>query len=136
FFKVVKVTVYNWIVQDITDELPLGHHGLVTHHLEMEEVATSDGLTPLHVLKGQAVVVEVQARVTQHSIPPGPFSGTLLLQGQSMSRTVNLSGTYLAVNENSPIGQKWKQMGGEQFFGQVLTNEAPTPDGRAIIQEF
>jgi hypothetical protein len=47
-----------------------------------------------------------------------------------------LNGIYLAVAENTPIGQKWKHMGAEAFFGEVKTNAHPAPDSIGTMQEF
>lgn len=40
------------------------------------------------------------------------------------------------VDENSPIGQKWKTAGGEGTFGKPLSNAQQTPDGGATYQQF
>jgi uncharacterized protein with LGFP repeats len=134
FFKVLGVEKYELLL----DQLPHGpgHTPGPIYFWTQEKVGESNGVVPLSVAKGQRVHVNVTAQVAQNALPPGPFSGTLALRGGSLSRTVPLQGIYLAVDEQSPIGQKWKQMGGEARLGDVLTNAHPAPDGRDTVQEF
>ncbi|MDE3196568.1 MAG: hypothetical protein KGN84_09505 [Acidobacteriota bacterium] len=99
--------------------------------------AAGGGVTPVAAKKGQRVYLNVACDVASGGALPGPLSGTVVLNGgASFSSTVVLSGTYVGVNPNSPIGKKWASMGGEAFFGAAKTNEQPAPDGRGTIQEF
>ena len=136
FFKVLEVAAYN-LVRETVDpsELPPGHHGPVFYWTE-EKVRSSDGVTPLAVTKGERIHLTVSAEVALHALRPGPFSGAVALRGATLSRTVAVQGTYLAVDEQSPIGRKWMQMGGEARLGEVRTNAHPAPDGQGTIQEF
>jgi Carboxypeptidase regulatory-like domain len=58
-------------------------------------VATSDGTQPLTVHQGQYARLWVTAEVPQGAaLPPGAFTGTAVLTGKSVTRTVALQGTY------------------------------------------
>src|SRR5262249_26333997 len=115
-------------------ELPPGTPSF--RYWDEDEIANSDGATPLAVRQGQRVYVVVAAEAPEHALPPGTFTGALALSGSAFSRIVALRRIYLAVDENSAIGRKWLQMGGEQRLGEVRSNAHPAPDGKGVIQEF
>ncbi|EOO24985.1 hypothetical protein IIU_06558 [Bacillus cereus VD133] len=133
YFKVTKIIVYELYLDWVENPYPPGGYILDWAY---NEVAVSDGTKPIEVKKDQYIVIHGGVLVPEHAIPPGPFTGTLVVQGSKQSWTVDLKCTYLAVNENSPIGQKWKDMGGEKRFGDAFSNERPAPDGKGIIQNF
>lgn len=104
---------------------------------ELEEAGRVSGSNPIAVTKGQWIEVTVQVMVPHNAIPPGPFTGELLVAGSKISRTLALHGTYLEVDPNTTIGHRWKALGGEAFFGEVKTNEhRAAPDVSGLIQTF
>src|SRR5580692_6940832 len=58
-------------------------------------VATSDGVKPLSVLKGQYARLWITANVPKGALPPGAFSGTAVVTGKNATYTVTLKGAYL-----------------------------------------
>ncbi len=155
-FRVKSIGVYNYVLKTVTSggvsanaEPPAGHDQGASPHQPVlvgsqiwvqELVGTSDGVTPITVKAGQLIDVTVELDVTGGALPvgvaPGPISATLTLNGGSFTKEAALAGTYLGVNPNSPVGQKWAKKGGEGYFGTVKTNEQPSPNGAGIIQEF
>ncbi|HEX3479660.1 MAG TPA: hypothetical protein VHT91_31770 [Kofleriaceae bacterium] len=134
-FKILVIDVGDWIrVEFDPNEFP--HHKAPPPEWRAPEVGRSDGVVPLPVKRGQLLSVEIVAQVPEHALPPGPFTGTLHVQGATFSRTVSLRGNYLAVDENTPIGQKWRQLGGEAAVGSVLSNAHFDPAVQAVIQDF
>lgn len=135
-FKVLNVTAYDLVLQAVDPtELPPSHHGAVFDWSEQNPVS-SDGVAPLPVKQGQRVYLNVVVYVPLHVVPPGNFTGTVVLQGGGLTKTVALQGTYLGVDETSAIGQKWLEMGGEPTFGNVLSNENAALDQKGTVQEF
>src|SRR5438128_1224246 len=106
FFKVARATVYDvdWEVID-SSELPRGHHGPVREAVE-DNPTDFPANAPVPVNRRQRLHVYVSADVPSHPIPPGAFSGSLVVKGQSFSRTLTLLGTFLDVALNTPIGQR------------------------------
>jgi hypothetical protein len=102
------------------------------------QVGQSDGTRPLPVSKGQALYVTVELRVPDAHATPGVATLTLTIAGDSWGSpsTVALNATILAVDESTPIGQKWDAMGGLSASGAVLTNAQVTPDGAVLFQNF
>lgn len=136
YLRVSDVIVNDLVLTSVDpSELPPGHVGPVGTW-EEDLSGEYDGSTPVPVTQGQRVHVRVALKVPEHAIPPGPVTGTLTLQGSVYAKTVALQGTYLAVADNTPIAQKWNALGGELFFGAVVTNAHPAPFGSGSIQEF
>ena len=141
YFKVAQLQCYNvtWVMNDPNDgELPAGHPPVrPTWSPVLTLVGSSDGVSPLSVQGGQWVGVEVSVDVPQGaSLPPGPFTGTVVIEGGSFQRSVDLQCSYLAVDPNSPIGLKWQALGGESKLGAVQTLPVTAPDGKGTIQTF
>ena len=134
-FKVEGIVVYDLVLKAVDPStLPAGSPP--QKEWDLENPTSSDGLKPLHAKKGQRVMLAVTASVPDGAIPPGSFTGTVVLQGGSFSQTVSLQGTYLGVDHSSLIGEKWASLGGEAFLGPVLTNAHLAADGRGTVQEF
>ena len=149
YFKITQLQCCNVTWQAQASGLPVGSGELPvgdkpTHNpVTIEQVpvltpaGTSNGVTPLPVQKDQWIGLTVVVDVPQSaSLPPGPFTGTAVIQGTGFSQTVKLSCIYLAVDLNSPIGRKWQALGGEAKLGAVLTLPATAPDGKGTIQTF
>jgi LGFP repeat len=140
YFKVAQLQCYNvtWTMNDPNDgELPVGHPVRPTWSPVLTLVGSSDGVTPLSVQAGQWVGLEVSVDVPQGaSLPPGPFTGTAVIQGGSFQRSAALGCSYLAVDPASPIGRKWQALGGESKLGAVQTLPVTAPDGKGTIQTF
>jgi hypothetical protein len=136
FFKVVGISACDLVLQQVDpSDLPPGTRHPV-YYWAPQNVVHSDGTKPLAVKSGQRVSLAVVADVPDGALAPGTFKGTVVLQGGSFSRTVALEGTYLAVDPNSLIGEKWAELGGEGFFGDVLSNAHAAPGGLGTVQEF
>jgi hypothetical protein len=113
FFKVSKIDVCNWIVVFHPPPLPdpgegpsPGQGGGPTPPIHLppappptrtlsDPVATSDGVTPLAVKGGQFARLWVTANVPKGALPPGDFTGTVVIKGKNSTITVVLQGTYL-----------------------------------------
>ena len=132
----INVTTYFQTIG--SGELPAGQSHTAPSKTEQYTVAgNSDGVRPLSVQSGQMVALAVSVDVPEGaSLPPGPFTGTAVIHGYRDPVSIDLHCEYLAVGLNSPIGHKWQAMGGEPFFGTVLTNAGPAPDGSGTIQTF
>lgn len=102
------------------------------------EVGQSDGTTPLHVRKGQAVYVSVSLDVPSTSVTPGLTAAKLMITGDSWATptAVDLRAYLVAVDESTPLGQKWDARGGLPASGAVLANTQPMPDGVGSYQPF
>ena len=135
-FFAFGLSSYDLVLQEVDQwELPPGHHGRV-FYWDRILAQRVDGGSPLTALAGQQVTVDVGLEIPNHALPPGPVSGAVSFQGASLTGSVALSGTYLAVDEATPIGQKWLALGGESFFGPVLSNTTADPDGGGTRQQF
>src|SRR5262249_24644769 len=136
FFRISQLVLTDLVLEE-TDpgEVP-GHPTPIRFWAETSPVASGDGSTPLRVTTDQRLHVSVTLDVPEHRRSPGPLSGTLLVQGAAFRRSLEMRTVYLAVNENSPIGQRWRDMGGDAFFGAPQTNEHPDSTGPGEIQEF
>ena len=145
YFKIVHLNVCDvtWtnVVEDPNaGELPAGHPPVPVSILvvpSLTPVGSSDGINPLAVKVDQWVGLDVSVDVPQNaSLPPGPFTGTAIIKGGAFSHQVDLQCTYLAVGLGSPIGQKWKALGGETKLGAVKDLPHTAPDGKGTIQTF
>ncbi len=135
YFKDLYVAAYNLVLLEVDPEFPV-LHGHTNLYWDREIAASSDGTTPIPAKTGQYVVVGATAQVPEHALAPGVFTGTVVLKGNTFSETVALAGTYLAVDENSQIGRKWLQIGGESRTGEVRANAHADPNGGGTLQEF
>lgn len=117
-----------------SDEGPPGHPHLVWWN--ETKVADFDGVTPLKVSEGQRIHADVSLAVPDGTLLPGPVTGTLTVSGAAFSSTLNLAGTYIAVDPRTAIGQKWRNMGGEAFFGRPINNEHWDDKGPGLAQDF
>jgi len=135
-FVVENITSYNVSWQMVPP--PDGQKGPPKKEKVYTEVASTNGVTPLHVLKGQAVIAEVALVVPSHGIVPGPISSTLTIQGDSWGppNNVPLNATLMCVDESTPIGVKWIALGGLAASGAVHADAQMMPDGSGSYQEF
>src|SRR5258706_2862379 len=131
YFKDLHVVVYDLVLLEADPSLIL--HGHPTHYWDTQITANSDGITPISAKKGQYVVAGVTAEVPEHALAPGAFTGTMVLTTETFSEAVDLVGTYLAVGENKPIGQKWGLLGAGPFFWGVRTQAKHDPDGGGVF---
>ena len=101
YFKVSKIDVCNWIEVPVggpPDGKPTGAlPEIAIRRVLGPPVATSDGVTPLHVGPGQYARLWVTADVPKDAgLAAGKFTGTAVLKAQSgMTWTGTLDGTYL-----------------------------------------
>lgn len=120
-FQVVGMVANKLSLESVgLDELPHGHAPVTVW--QETKVSSNDGATPLPVQVGQRVHVRVSLEIPAHKLPPGPVSGTLLLQG-AINTSIELSGEYLAVDEKTAIGKRWLELGGDSFLGRPHNNE-------------
>jgi hypothetical protein len=82
-------------------------------------IATSNGVTPLVVFPGQQVGLWVRAYVPKGALPPGKFTGTVLLKGKSSTKTVTLEGTYLGTLMGKVVVQPETVVPGQHVLVQV-----------------
>jgi hypothetical protein len=145
YFKIVQLdaSTVTWttVVEDPNDgELPAGHPPVNISTFTfptLTPAGSSNGASPLNVQNGQWVGLDVSVDVPQGApLPPGPFTGTVIIQGDNFSQKVDLQCTYLAVALASPIGQKWLALGGEAKLGSVVDLPHTAPDGKGTIQTF
>jgi hypothetical protein len=132
-FQVTGGTVFELNFVKSPFELP-GH--VAVFDWEEQHPRPFDGKTPLTVSRTSRIHVFVSASVPSGEGEPGAFTGTLVVSGQKTSLSVPLDGFLLSVAAKTPIGQKWESLGGDAFFGEVLTNAHPTPDSNGTMQEF
>jgi LGFP repeat len=138
-FSIASVTAYNVAVVDVPPgELPPGHVGPPPKQRVYTETRHSDGKAPLFVLKGQAVGVRVALTVPTSAVMPGDVAATLTIQGDTWDQAaaVALRGSLLAVDESTPIGEKWRELGALAFSGAVLANAQTMSDGLGAFQTF
>jgi hypothetical protein len=137
-FKVVGIVAYELVLvpvdqNELPHPVPLGGAG---SYWEKQNPVSSDGVRPLAVKQGQLVYLNVAVNVPNGTLPPGSFSGNVVMTGGAAPVTVPLQGTYLAVDVNTPIGQKWLALGGEAKLGDVLSNTHRAADDQGNVQEF
>ena len=113
YFKVSAIDVSNWIVDPPVVRPPALPGGLPTkvtgvpltaaplaptvptRHLSAP-VSNSNGINPLVVKQGQYARLWITADVPKGAaLPPGAFTGTVVLKGKTTTKTVTLKGTYL-----------------------------------------
>jgi hypothetical protein len=139
YFAVTAVTSYVVSLEPVPPgELPPGLKGPPPKQKVYTQVGQSNGKTPLHVAKGQAVYVSVSLTVPTSSVVPGPTSATLTITGDSWGTptAVALTANLISVDESTPIGQKWDAMGGLHASGAVLAKAQSMPDGVGSYQTF
>jgi hypothetical protein len=136
YFKDLHLVAYDLVLLEADPSLIL--HGQPNHYWDRQITATSDGSTPIPAKTGQYVVVGVTAEVPEHALAPGVFTGAVVLKSTfpELSETVALAATYLAVDEDSPIGVKWLLIGGESRTGDVRANAHADPNSGGTLQEF
>ena len=134
-FAVASIQANNLELEDVSGELPGPHHTPV-FVWQIVPAGTGNGTTPFALQKDQLLHLNVTAHVPLNSILPGDFTGTVVLTAKTGAKTVQLTGTYIGVNPNTPIGHKWTAMGGEGKFGHARSNEHPGPDPTSTLQEF
>jgi hypothetical protein len=135
FFVIGNVTSYevSWKIVPPPPE----HKGPPQKQKVYKKVGQSDGKTPLHVSKGQAVSVSLALRLPSTKVPPGPAAASLNIQGDSWGATaIVLNANFISVDESTPIGVKWDEMGGLSASGTVLANAQSMPDGVGAYQIF
>lgn len=139
YFVLASVATYNvsWETVD-PSELPPGHRGPPPKQKVYTQVGQSDGTTPLHVAKGQALFVYVTLEVPEKWVTPGPTTGTLTVSGDVGwgTATRQLTAYLVAVDEGTPIGEKWDELGGLPTSGVVLANAQQMPDNAGSLQSF
>lgn len=138
-FKVTGIAVDDLeLVTLQASQLPPSLQGMAGQQVWQQVPAgSSNGSTPIAVKAGQFVYLNVTVDVPEGAIPPGGITGVATLGGgAAFSQTVLLTGTYLGVNVNSPIGKKWAAMGGEAKLGPAQTNEETSPNGAGTVQVF
>lgn len=134
-FRVAGLVAYDLVLKQVDPStLPAGSPP--QFFWDQENPVTWDGVHPLHVKHGQRVQFAVALDIPSGAVAPGPVSGAALLAGGSHSHTVSLAGSYLGVDPNTLIGEKWASLGGEAFFGPVLSNAHTAADGKGTVQEF
>ena len=119
-FEVTSVTAY-----DVVGGLPV-------------QAGQSDGKTPLHVKKGQAVHVRATLRIAPTSLTPGAVAATLVIHGDTWGPKIPIAlhAELIGVDETTPIGIRWNLRGGLGASGHPLSNEQTMPDGLGAFQEF
>ena|GEM_PF-6194245 len=95
FFKVLEVVVYNLVLQPVDPVLPPSHFQWIWDEIEAQR---SDGARPVIVTAGQRVHVGIAVWVPIHTAPPGAFTGTFVLQGMSLAKTLLLQATCSAID--------------------------------------
>jgi hypothetical protein len=86
-FAVRDIIVMEWVLEPVDpSELPPGHHGRPPKVKVLEQVAQSDGTTPLSVKKDQFVLVRVKYSALSTE---GMFAGVLVIQGDTWE-TINV----------------------------------------------
>lgn len=138
-FSIASVTAYNIALVDVPpSELPPGHVGPPPKQKVYTETGHSDGKTPLHVHKGQEVDVRVELAVPTSAVTPGDVAATLAIHGDAWGKAaeVALHGMLLTVDEGTPIGEKWRELGALAFSGAVLANAQTMLDALGAFQTF
>lgn len=138
-FSILSVTAYDVTHVDVPPgEVPPGHVGPPPKQRIFTATGHSDGKTPLHVKKGQAVDVRVGLAPLTSGVTPGDVAATLTIHGDAWGNVadVALHGTLLTVDEGTPIGEKWLELGALAFSGAVLANAQTMPDGAGAFQTF
>jgi hypothetical protein len=139
YFTVTAITSYVVSWEPLPPgELPPGHKGRPPGQKVYTQVGQSNGKTPLHVSKGQAVYVTVSLDVPAISVTPGSIAAALTITGDSWGTptTIDLSAYLVSVDESTPLGQKWDALGGLAASGTVLANAQSMPDGVGSYQPF
>ncbi len=120
-------------------DLPEGGHQQPPQKQKIyTQVGQSNGKTPLHLDKGQALDISVSLSVPAISMTPGDVSATLTISGDTWGApsAVPLKVTLIGVDEDTPIGEKWIALGRLTFSGAVVANAQPMPDGIGSFQPF
>ena len=135
-FSITSVTAYNVAIVDVP--LPPGHVGPPLKKKVYTQTGRSDGKTPLPAHKGQEVDVLVELAVPTSAVTPGDVAATLAIHGDTWGKAaeVALHGTLLTVDEGTPIGEKWRELGALAFSGAVLANAQTMPDALGAFQTF
>ena len=134
-FSVTDLSSYDLTLTEADpSDLPPGHPPVL--YWDETLAVRTDGSTNLPVSESQRVHVTVSLLVREHTRLPGALTATLGIQGTTISRALALTGMYLAVDERTAIGQRWRDMGGEAFFGTVYSNEHFDATGPGVAQEF
>ncbi|WP_321935176.1 hypothetical protein [Paraburkholderia sp. J8-2] len=135
-FSITSVTAYD--VALVPMVVPPGYVGPPPKRRVYSEVAHSDGKSPIKVLKSQVLTVTIELVVPMYAVTPGDVMATLSVQGDSWDTAaeVPLRATLLAVDEATPIGEKWRDLGGLAFSGAVLANAQTMPDTLGASQTF
>jgi hypothetical protein len=133
YFKVSATDVCNWVADRppvLSGEVPAKITGspsiparlpptVPTRHLSAP-VAVSDGVKPLVVKQGQHVRLWITADVPKGAaLPPGKFTGTVVLTGKSSTKTVTLQGTYLGTLMGKVLVQPQTVVPGQPVLVQV-----------------
>ena len=135
-FSITSVTAYNVAIVDVP--LPPGHVGPPLKKKVYTQTGRSDGKTPLPAHKGQEVDVLVELAVPTSAVTPGDVAATLAIHGDTWGKAaeVALHGTLLTVDEGTPIGEKWRELGALALSGAVLANAQTMPDALGAFQTF
>ena len=102
---------------------------------QLDAAGSVAGGGPATIEAGDVVAIQVVATVTDRSIAPGPFTGTLTVTVGAAPRAIPLAGTYLGVAPSTPIARKYDAIGGFPVVGTATSNAAPMAVG-GTAQQF
>jgi hypothetical protein len=123
YITVSAIDVCEWVLESDDDSDPSdGHHKPIVHRRRVlsDPIATSDGVRPLDVKKGQHARLWVTAKVPKGaSLPPGKLTGTVVLRGKSLTHTGTLTGTYLGTLMGKVLVQPSTVVPGQPVLVQV-----------------